>query len=74
MNEETLVERLTRQDVMLTSINSNVAELTRRIDRQNGRVGVLEAWRWSTLGGVAVLTFLVGTGVVTSMALVALDK
>ena len=74
VDETTLVERLTRQDVMLTAINTNIAALTRQIDNQNGRVRGLENWRWLLTGGMGVLVFLIGTGVVTTIALLALSQ
>lgn len=65
MEEVTLVETLTRHRVILERIDAAVAA-------QNGRVRGLENWRWMLTGGLGVLIFLMGTGVVTTIALLAL--
>jgi ribosomal 50S subunit-associated protein YjgA (DUF615 family) len=71
VDDAVLIERLTRQDVTLSAINVNLATLSRQIDKQNGRVRGLENWRWMLTGGLGVITFLMGAGVVTAVALAA---
>jgi len=67
VDESTLVETLARHRVILERIDAAVAA-------QNGRVRRLEDWKWMMAGGLMVVTFLMGSGVVTAIALLALNQ
>jgi hypothetical protein len=50
----------------LDAIDQRSAEMLAQVKKTNGRVSKLENWRWAVVGGLAVLTTLVGWYVVWS--------
>lgn len=55
-------------------LGERLDKIDKGVARINGSVADLTAWRWMLTGGLAVLTFFVGSGAVTTAIVLAVTS
>lgn len=64
MREPRNSQRLAKIEGIVALIQADVVELKGHVQASNGRLAMVERYAWVGIGGVAVLTVLLVTGVI----------